>query len=144
MNKYTTGTYVLSADFLEKTKRESNYFYILQKKFIPIFFSERDRNKGILNKLKDTPKKDVFDMQWAESLGFPFVETGKIIKKLNDYFDKIYNEDDDISKKVPKEEQDKFDVFVGLHNYAVNAKIRMKVTSNEFAKVKASAITILR
>lgn len=137
-NVYTTGTYVLSSEFLEKTKEQSNYFSVLQNKFIPVFFSERDKNKGILKRLKDDNNDTTFVMNWAESLGFPFVETGLILQKLNYYFDEISNNNDDILKKIPKKEQDKFDVFVGLHNYTVNAEIKMNVTYSNFSKAKVS------
>ena len=139
VNINTTGTYVLSSGFLEKTKKQSNYFSILQNEFIPVFFSEQDKNKGILKRLKDNNKDTNFAMSWADSLGFPLIETGLILKKLDDYFDKIPEQSDDVLQKASEDDQDKFDVFVALHNYTVNAEVRINVTYNNFSKTRVSA-----
>jgi hypothetical protein len=144
-NEYTTGTYVLSEDYLKKTKEQSNYYNIMQKTYIPIFFSETNINKGIIPRRKNFPNKDEFEIPWVQSLGFSSFETVGMINDLNSYIDKIsdkqiHDKDFNISDIVPKDKQDKFDVFVGLHNYAVQAEVKIKLTSAyDFKKPRAGS-----
>lgn len=130
----SSGTFELSLPYMEKVKKESNYYTVLKKEYIPVFYSESKKHPGlgIKKRIKEDTETAKFKMNWAQVVGFAPEETLIILGELNKYFDL------DNINNVPINRQDKLDVFVGLHNYTVNAEIEMLLEPNNLSSVRVA------
>ena len=127
------GTFILDDVYIRKVIENSNYYSILQKEYLSIFLSKKDKNKGILKRISDNNnfvENNNFEMTYYKSLGFDLTETWGIIDRMRKYYN------NNTKKELSDKEKDKLDVFLGLHNYTVKAKVNIIADLKNLSDVK--------
>lgn len=117
------GTYNITDIYLEKIRKYTNYKKTM-KNFQNIFLSKKDKTKGIISHVKAKIQKE-YKLTWYSGCGFdPDEKAVMLVTAANIK----------MGFKLSEDEQNRFDVYVGLNTFTIKSEILVGIDRLIFNK----------